>query len=129
MRNRASREQAIAILEELSFNAAYWDSENNGPAPNTTDKIWDMALLIEQLYQIMESRKQPPYFRDLPRAERSSTGEILEEILKQSSVFTFQHSIYQLHGFLNVFYKTVREFKHWSFDPNRRFFTLFLNRL
>lgn len=111
MRNRASREQAIAILEELSFNATYWDSENNGPDPKITDEIWNTALLIEQLYQRMESRTQFPYFMDSPEVVRSSMGETLEQIFREVSPPTSKQPIYQLHGFLKVFYETVSELR------------------
>jgi hypothetical protein len=113
MRNRASREQAIAILEELSFNATYWDSENNGPDPKITDEIWNTALLIEQLYQIMESRKQLPYFiADVPEPECSSTGDILEKIFTKEFRIKFKQPLYQLHGFLEIFHKTAYELQY-----------------
>lgn len=55
MRNRHTREQAIAILEELSFNANFWDSEFHGTALPTTEELWDALLSFERLYQIVET--------------------------------------------------------------------------
>jgi len=98
MRNRHTREQAIAILEELSFNANFWDSEFHGTALPTTEELWDALLSFERLYQIVETIPKPAYLPSESGLKKTDVGDLYEKIFKKKWIPEMQGNLH-LHSF------------------------------
>lgn len=119
MRNRHTREQAIAILEELSFNANFWDSEFHGTALPTTEELWDALLSFERLYQIVETIPKPAYLPSESGLKKTDVGDLYEKIFKKKWIPEMHGNLHlhNFHGAVAQFHNAILKMNYMYHAP------------
>lgn len=102
-------------MEELSFNARFWDTDANAnPKPEKED-VWDSLLDMEKLYQIYEVIPKPVYTLIESSAvkrtevEKTELAKLYEQLFRRHWIPEIHGNpyLYDFHGIIGQFTKTV----------------------